>query len=121
MSKTATCVSTKSRIVIFSESENQCYHSWGERHWGIGGGDIYVTRTLQAKVWLNYASMIIHLRVDGERWNEALIRGVYLGCFKHFPFFINIWKFFVQIDFGCSRYSGLILLRVVAVCSNVRI
>jgi hypothetical protein len=86
MSKTATCVSTKSRIVIFSESENQCYHSWGERHWGIGGGDIYVTRTLQAKVWLNYASMIMHLRVDGERWNERLADYLYLGCFKQFHF-----------------------------------
>jgi hypothetical protein len=90
------------------------------RGWGYFGKR-NVTRTLQAKVWLNDASMIIHLRVDGERWNEALIRGVYLGCFKHFPFFINIWKFFVQIDFGCSRYSGLILVRVVAVCSNARI
>jgi len=74
VSKMATCVSKTPRIVFFQNHNNHYYHSWGKWHWGIGDQVIYITRTLQAKVWLNYASMIMDLRL--QRTDTVQIMGL---------------------------------------------
>ena len=75
-----------SRNAIFSELKKQRKPTGGGGGMGIGSvlgyreGGIFVyrdvTRTLQVKVWLNYASMIINLTVQRDRLHPILQTGL---------------------------------------------